>query len=137
MHSLLRSKKAQFFLLSAFAIVTIAFFVSKWIEPYTIIDTSSVVLRDEAFIFNNIKEKAVTVISGSKSCEDLKYNLEEYKNFVEDYTSKKNYKLDFDYVASPCFNEPPLFPVVIQFNMGLKSVQTNAISNFTLQWTPI
>ena len=135
MHSLLRSKKAQFFLLSAFAIVTIAFFVSKWIEPYTIIDTSSVVLRDEAFIFNNIKEKAVTVINGSKNCEDLFYNLEEYKNFVEDYASKKNYKLDFDYYMSPCY-EGSSFPVVVETRTRLKSTNMDLYANYSSGWVP-
>jgi hypothetical protein len=131
MHSLLRSRKAQFFLLSAFAIVTIAFFVSKWIEPYTIIDTSSVILNEETFLFNNIKEKSEEVIKGGKSCEELKYNLEEYKNFVEDYTSKKNYKLDFDYVVSSCNDGPPLSSKVVIYSR-LKSTNMVLLANYTV-----
>lgn len=96
MHSLLKSKKAQFFVLSAFAIVSIIYFVSRWMEPYTIIDTSSVVSVEEPFIFNNIVEKANETIYTSKSSDDLKYNIQEYKNFVEGYASSKNLQIIFD-----------------------------------------
>jgi hypothetical protein len=96
MHSLLKSKKAQFFVLSAFAIVSIIYFVSRWMEPYTIIDTSSVVSVEEPFIFNNIVEKANETIYTSKSSDDLQYNIQEYKNFVEGYASSKNLQIIFD-----------------------------------------
>ena len=77
------SRKAQFILLSAFAIVTILFTVSRWIEPYTITETSSIPIREEFFIFNNIKEKAAEVVMKSKDCEDLIFNLQEYEDYVE------------------------------------------------------
>ena len=96
MHSLLKSKKAQFFVLSAFAIVSIIYFVSRWMEPYTIIDTSSVVSVEEPFIFNNIVEKANETIYTSKSSDDLQYNIQEYKNFVGGYASSKNLQIIFD-----------------------------------------
>lgn len=101
--SSLSSRKAQFFVLSAFAIVSVLYFISRWIEPYTIIDTSAVVLMDEPFIFNNIKEKAVEVVEISKDCDELAYNLEEYENFVKDFTSAKNLDLTFTYdITEPC-----------------------------------
>jgi len=96
MPSLLKSKKAQFFVLSAFAIVSIIYFVSRWMEPYTIIDTSSAASIEEPFIFNNIVEKTNETIYISKSSDDLQYNIEEYKNFVEDYASSKNLQIIFD-----------------------------------------
>lgn len=96
MPSLLKSKKAQFFVLSAFAIVSIIYFVSRWMEPYTIIDTSSAVSVEEPFIFNNIVEKANETIYISKSSDDLQYNIQEYKNFVQDYASSKNLQIIFD-----------------------------------------
>jgi hypothetical protein len=92
----LKSRKAQFFILSAFAIITAIYFISRWIEPYTIIDTSSVVLMEEPFIFNNIVEKANETIYISKSPEGLRYNIEEYKQFVEEYALGKNLKITFD-----------------------------------------
>jgi hypothetical protein len=65
-------------------------------EPYTIIDTSSVVSVEEPFIFNNIVEKANETIYTSKSSDDLQYNIQEYKNFVEGYASSKNLQIIFD-----------------------------------------
>ena len=128
--------KAQFFILSAFAIISILYLFSRWIEPSTIIDTSQVALREEAFIFNNIKEKAVFAVNGSKSCEDLTYNLEEYKYFVENYVFSKGYGLKFDLSVSPCYDEPPLFPTIIETRVVLKSSDAELASNFTIEWVP-
>ena len=101
--SLLSSRKAQFFILSAFAIVSVLYFVSRWIEPYTIIDTSAVALREEPFVFNNIREKAVELVETTKNCDELAYNLDEYKNFVKDFASMKNLDLTFNYtIDAPC-----------------------------------
>jgi len=96
MPSFLKSKKAQFFVLSAFAIVSIIYFVSKWMEPYTIIDTSYAASIEEPFIFNNIVEKTNETIYISKNSDDLQYNIQEYKNFVEGYASSKNLQIIFD-----------------------------------------
>lgn len=105
MPSLLKSRKAQFFVLSAFAIVSIIYFVSKWMEPYTIIDTSSVAMVEEPFIFNNIVEKANETIYTSKSVDESRYNIQEYKSFVEQYASRKNIKITFDTDGLE-FNDP-------------------------------
>lgn len=58
-------------------------------EPYTIIDTSSVAMVEEPFIFNNIVEKANETIYTSKSVDESRYNIQEYKSFVEQYASRK------------------------------------------------
>jgi len=101
--SLSRSRKAQFFILSAFAIVTIIFFLSQWIEPYTIVDTSYIAAREDFFIFSNIKEKAVETVKNSKDCDELSYNLGEYKTFTENYASMKALGLNVNYlINSPC-----------------------------------
>jgi len=127
MPSLSRSRKAQFFVLSAFAIVTIIYFVSKWMEPYTIIDTSSVVMVEEPFIFNNIAEKAAEVVKQSKNCDDLKYNLEEYKVFVEKYGISKNFDISLIYsISQPC-NDNDL---TTTFGLSLKSPRTSISSQF-------
>ncbi|MEM5879544.1 MAG: hypothetical protein QXU74_03575 [Candidatus Aenigmatarchaeota archaeon] len=102
MHNLLNSKKAQFFVLSAFAIIVTIFSLSQWIEPYTITDTSSIVMREDFFIFNNIVEKAKETVNLSKDCEELKFNLEEYKAFVEDFASSKTLSLNLDYIIISC-----------------------------------
>jgi len=117
----LKSRKAQFFILSAFAIVSIVYFMARWLEPFTIIDVSQIPLQEEVFFFNNIKEKSFYFAKeGTKSCDDLKYNIEEYKHFVEAYALEKGYKLNFNYSLSPCYDEPPLFPVVAGDNALLK-----------------
>jgi len=126
MPSLLKSKKAQFFVLSAFAIVSVIYFVSKWMEPYTIIDTSSVVLVEEPFIFNNIVEKASETIYTSKNVDDAKYNIQEYKNFVEQYALRKNMKIIFD-ISKLNFN-----PSSITGSIFIQISSTRMIINKTL-----
>jgi hypothetical protein len=115
MHSLLKSRKAQFFVLSAFAIVTVVFFISRWIEPYTIIDTSSVILAEEPFIFNNIAEKANETIYISKNPNELRFNIEEYKQFVEEYALRKNLKITFD-ISGLNFGNPTTGSIFIQIS---------------------
>jgi hypothetical protein len=130
-----KGKKAQFFVLSAFTIVAILYLISSWIQPYTIIDTSSVVLMQEPFVFNNIKEKAIETVRTSKSCDDLKYNLDEYTNFVNQFSASKNLYYNFNYSVSPCVNQPPS-PVIVEGRLQLKSPNANLQSNFTMIWTP-
>lgn len=96
----LSSKKAQFFIMSAVVIVMFAFLISRMTEPTSIPDTSSVAIMDEPFIFNNIVEKARETVEKSKDCEDLKFSLEEYKTFAEEYVQSKNYLLTFNYTLN-------------------------------------
>ena len=132
MRSLLKSRKAQFFIMSAFAIVSIIFFISKWMEPTTILDTSQIALMDEPFIFTNIVEKGVNVIKISSTCEDLKFNLEEYKIFVENYALSKNYNLNFTYTL-PSF--PPCPPTLtIPLEVKLSSVRMRVENKFSVAW---
>lgn len=103
MRNLSKSRKAQFFVLSAFAIVSILFIISQWIEPFRILDASSAVLDDEIFVFNNVKEQTRLVVKNSKSCDDLKFNLQEFKLFLENYFLQKNMRLVFNYnIETPC-----------------------------------
>jgi hypothetical protein len=102
MHNLLSSRKAQFFALSAFAIIVTIFSVSQWIEPYTITDTSSIAIREDFFIFNNIVEKAEETVNLSKDCEELKFNLEEYQKLAEDFASRKILSLNLNYQIINC-----------------------------------
>jgi len=92
-----KSRKAQFFILTAITIATIIYFMSKWMEPYTIIDTSSVVLNEQPFVLNNIAEKADATVAGSADLEELAYNLQEYSGFVSDYATKKGMAGEVDY----------------------------------------
>ncbi len=129
--SLFKSRKAQFFILSVFAIVTTLYFLSRWLEPNTVIDTSSVALREEAFVFNNIKEKTFDVLTSSKNCEELNFNLQEYKQAAEDYALSKNYLLDFNYAYPSCVSG-----MNIDFTMILTSTNMQLASNFSVRWPP-
>lgn len=99
--NLLKSRKAEFFVVSTVAIVSIIFALSKHMGPQTLVDTSSAVLN-EPFIFDNIVEKAIETVKIS-NCSNIMYNLDEYKNFVESFYAKKNIRVNINYVIhSPC-----------------------------------
>jgi len=120
----LNFKKAQFYILSAFAIVSIIFMVSMWIESYTIIDTSSIPMMEEPFAFNNIVEKATEVVRQSKNCDDLKYNLDEYRLFVEKYGINKNFNITLTYSYS-------CSPLSATFKLNLTSPKAKIYSSFS------
>ncbi|MCS7105998.1 MAG: hypothetical protein NZ942_01645 [Candidatus Aenigmarchaeota archaeon] len=102
MLNLLKSRKAEFFVVSTVAIVSIIFVLSKYMGPQSLTDTSSAVLN-EPFIFDNIVEKAKQTVKISKNCLDLTYNLDEYKNFVESFYARKNIKVNINYIiVTPC-----------------------------------
>lgn len=126
-----KSKKAQFYVLTAFAIVSILYLVSTWIEPYTIIDTSSVALMEESFIFNNIVEKTQETIKISKNPDDLKFNIQEYKQFVQDYGLRKNLKITFD-ISNLKFGNPTTGYILIQ--MSSPRMTLNRILYMPISW---
>jgi hypothetical protein len=129
-----KKRKAQFFILSAFTIVGILYIVSSWIQPFTIVDTSGVILLEEPFVFNNLKEKTVTTVNTSKTCDDLIFNLDEYSNFIQNFASGKNLKLAFSYNTPNCTNLLTGTQLAIPFYMSLRSSQDTFLSNFTATW---
>jgi hypothetical protein len=129
--------KAQFFILSAFAIVSMLYLISRWMQPSGIIDTSQVALMEEFFVFNNVKEKAIQVVNESKSCEELKYNLDEYKNFVELYALEKGKLFLFWKLSSPCeLPDGKEIPTVVVFDLNLSTPQIKIGSSFHETWMP-
>ena len=129
-----KKRKAQFFILSVFTIVGILYLVSSWLQPYTIIDTSAVVLMEEPFVFNNLKEKTIDTVNTSKTCDDLLYNLDEYSNFIQNFASGKNLKLAFYYDTPNCQSLAAQAQLAIPIYMTLRSSRTTIISNFTATW---
>ncbi len=128
MRSLSKSRKAQFFILSAFAIISILFVISQWVEPFKIIDTSSAILDDEIFVFNNLKEQSILAVKNSKDCNDLKFNIEEFKLFVDNYILQKNMRLTFNYViTSPCVDSQ----LATEIYIAVSSTKTSMDSKFT------
>lgn len=124
-------RKGQFYILTAVAVATILFFISRWIQPVILTDTSSVVLSEEAFTFDNIKEKAANAVSRSENCDDLHYNLQEYKNFVDELALEKNYKIELEYFVTPCTEETG---AVVEFNLRITSINFDAKSTFFTFW---
>ena len=131
MHNSLNSSKAEFFILTAFAIVTILYFVSKWVQPTTIIDTSRVASRTDLYIFNNIVEKANKTVAISKNCEDLTYNLEEFKDFVESLKGRQS--IIFNYTIISCND---VNGGEVKFNITEITPTSKISSNFTSYWKP-
>jgi hypothetical protein len=131
MHNLLKSRKAQFYILSAVAIIGILYFLSRWLEPTSIVDTSSIAISDEPFVFNNIKEKTTDIVKLSKDCEELRDNLAEYKQFVENYALEKGYKLDF-YYSYPSCNPSG---IAVDFEISMTSTRMTISSlTFSVPW---
>lgn len=133
-----KKRKAQFFVLSTFAIVSILYFVSRWVEPYTIIDTSSVARHEEPFIFNNIKEKLIYTVNSSKTIDELEYNLQEFKEFAETHAIKRGaFYVSYETISPyPPGDGIGDFPVVIVFNLTLVSPKITIGSVFETYWPP-
>lgn len=96
-------RKAEFFVLTAVVIVGAFYTLSKYINPYSFVDTSKAVESDEFFFFENVKEKAIKTVRIGGDDATLGNNLEEYKNFVRRMASEKGYILDFNYTIQPTY----------------------------------
>lgn len=119
----LSSKKAQFFILTTVVIVAVFYSLSRSINPYAFVDTSTAVYGGEFLFFDNVKSKAIETVRISDSAE-LISNLDTYKNFVEDVGSKRGYNLAFDYTNTT---------TVVKINMILTSQKYTLRGNFTIQ----
>jgi hypothetical protein len=83
---------------------------------------------EEPFVFNNVKEKAVSVVKISKNCEDLSYNLDEYNNTIQKYALGKNFQITFSYtIKQPCDDNV----LNTSFNLILVSLKMSASSSFS------
>src|SRR5438445_8087024 len=107
-NTLKSSRKAEFFLLSVISIVAILFFIGNWIRAITIIDPSSSIINDEYFVFDNVIAKLNETVTFSKNCDDLKYNLEEFRLFLNELGFEKNYRIDANLSLPSCtpYNSP-------------------------------
>ncbi|NCO97529.1 MAG: hypothetical protein COY38_03635 [Candidatus Aenigmarchaeota archaeon CG_4_10_14_0_8_um_filter_37_24] len=114
------SNKAQFFILTSVMIVFVFFSLSKYVNQYSLIDTSKVAEGAETFMFENIKEKAIKTIHIS-NFNNVDGRLQTYKDFVQDMANDRGYKLTFDYQVVP----PKVF-----FNMILMSEKYTISSQF-------
>lgn len=126
------AKKGQFFVLTTVAIVTILFFVGRWMGPLIQADTSSIAQAEELFTFDNIQEKSSIVVKSSESCDDLNYNIQEYKSFIDNFAKEKNYKISLTYSITPNCEE--FEAAIVEFILRILSERVDARSSFSVTW---
>jgi hypothetical protein len=129
----LSKRKAQFFTLTAFAVVGALFVISRLLSPANIPDPSQVALAEEFFIFNDIKEKTIQVVKETKGCNEILKNLEEFREAARQFALRKGILyLEFR-LNTPCI-EDPLFPVVVIFDLRLVSPQVTLSAKYFVPW---
>lgn len=117
------NKKAQFFILTAVTIIGVFYGLSKYLNPYSFIDTSKAVQGNEVFFFNNVKDKAIKTVEIGGTDEELKDHLNLYKNFVEDVARDYGYILNFNY---------RIYADRVDFSMYLQSQKVRLYSDFSV-----
>jgi hypothetical protein len=128
MHNLLKSRKAQFYILSVVGLVTILYAIGKSLTASSIIDTSELALRNDFFVFNNIVEKTLATLNASKSCEDLNFNLQEFKSFaIKEFAP--TFRIEYNYMIISC-NEASK-TATVSFNITLYSINSQIATSFT------
>ena len=90
------NKKAEFFILTTVVIVAVFYTLTKYINPYAFIDTSTASEGGEIFFFDNVKDKAIKTLQISNP-DNFFDNLNTYKNFVDSLASEKGYNMVFTY----------------------------------------
>jgi len=128
MPNLLKSRKAQFYIVSVVGIVTILYAMGKSLTPSLIIDTSEVALRNDYFVFNNIVEKTLETLNASKSCEDLRFNLEEFKSIVTKVFAPA-FRVEYSYSIVSCNDATR--SATVSFNITLYSINSEISTSFT------
>ena len=116
------NRKAEFFILTTVVIVAVFYTLSKYINPYAFIDTSTAAGGGETFFFDNVKEKAIKTVEISNP-DHLLDNLNTYKNFVESLASEKGYNMVFTYKNTTS---------KVDFYMSLTSPKYTLRANFTV-----
>jgi hypothetical protein len=84
------SSKGQFYVLTAVVVVGFFLLLSRYIGPYSFIDSSRSVTDDEIFFFNNVKDKAEETVSLSNSTTLLP-NLQNFTAIAKSEAARKGY----------------------------------------------
>jgi hypothetical protein len=90
------SKKAQFFILTAVIVIGVFFTLSKYINQYSLIDTSQAAQGSEFLMIDNIKDKALKTVHIS-NMTNIYERVPEYRDFVQEVVAERGYILDFGY----------------------------------------
>lgn len=132
MRNLSNYRKGQFFILTAIAIVTVLFFIGRWMQPLAQADTSSIVSQEEFSTFDNIKGKVANVAKGSDNCDDLNYNLQDFKEFLKNFAAEKNYRISFNYKIQSCSGEFSTLSYAVTYDLIILSDAVDARGSFTI-----
>ncbi len=119
----LSNRKAQFFILTAVVIVGLFYGLSRYVNPFSFIDTSTAAKGDETFFFDNVKEKTIKLVKLSPS-SDLENNMKKYKALVQDVASDNGYVLTYGYNITQS---------AVDVSMTLKSQKVELKSDFSVQ----
>jgi hypothetical protein len=84
------SNKGQFYILLAVVIVGFFFLLSKYVNPYSFIDTSKPITDDEIFFLNNIKDKSEKIVLESAPSH-LNMNLNNFTKTAKDLAEDIGY----------------------------------------------
>lgn len=117
------NRKGQFFILTAVVIVGVFYILSKYINPYSFIDTSEQADSGEVFFFNNIMEKTNKTVQISNP-DALGMNLASFRTFAQQVATGKGYKLTYNYNISSS---------KVDVFMVLESQKYTLMGNFTVR----
>lgn len=117
--------KAQFFILTAVVFAGVFYVLSKYITPYSFVDTSKYANSPEIFLFNNIKEKAIKTvkITQQNNPNQLVNNLISYRDYVKKVASENGYILFFEFDNTT---------TTVSFNITLSSDRMTLNSSFVV-----
>jgi len=119
------SNKAQFFILTAVIFAGLFYVLSKYLTPYSFIDTSQYAVYPEVFLFNNIRQKAIKTVEITQMNDPNKLveNLIAYRNYAQKVARDNGYMLfiEFDNTTTS-----------VSFNISLASDRMTLKSSFVV-----
>jgi hypothetical protein len=110
------------------AVVFAGFFytLSKYLTPYSFVDTSKYANSPEIFLFNNIKEKAIKTvrITQQNNPDKLVENLIAFRNYAQEVARDNGYILFFEFDNTT---------TTVSFNISLSSERMTLSSSFVVR----
>jgi len=125
MHNSSKSKKSQFFILSVVSMIMILAAYLTIFSPKNVMFSSDIILKNEFFVFNNIVEKSIKTVEVSRNCEELNFNLQEFKKLLLNYPFF--YKISYFYNITSCTSTQ----ATVNFYIELSSASVKTYTNFT------
>ncbi len=93
------NKKAQFFILTSVVIIGIFYGLSRYVNPYSFVDTSTAGQGSEIFFFENVRDKTIKTVEISSPLQ-LSDNVNTFRNYVQTLAIDKGYILVYNYNLS-------------------------------------